>query len=109
MTDLQNIKDCKVLRKLAVGELFNTIGEPVEDSDSGVVRIEGTSAQDGKAGWITTKGNAGTVFAEVASKIYSVMKEVPLHAKFPTETPGETKRVLAEGEAVTVLEGPKSE
>jgi len=109
MTDAQSIKDCKVTRKLAVGELFNTIGEPVEETESGVWRVQGTASKDGKEGWITTKGNAGTVYAEVASKYYSVLKEVPLQKKFSTEDAGETVRELAVGEALNLLEGPKKE
>jgi len=109
MTDAQNIKDCKVVRKLAVGELFDTIGEPAEDTESGVWRVEGVAKKDGKKGWCTTKGNAGTVYAEVSSKYYSVLKEIPLQQKFPTEAAGDDVRMIAVGEALNVLEGPKVE
>merc|ERR1712176_1756498 len=79
-----------------------------EDKDSGIERIKGKALKDDAEGWVTVKGNAGTVYAEVSSKHYSVMFEVPLHKKFPSEG-SETVRELAKGEAIQALEPPKEE
>merc|ERR1712176_326861 len=68
MTDVQDIKSCKVVRKLAVGEFFEVSGEIAVDKEASVSRIEGKALKDGKSGWITLKGNAGTVYAEQTTK-----------------------------------------
>jgi len=109
MTDNQDIKDCKVLRKLAVGELFTLEEGPIEETDAGVTRVKGKALKDDIVGWITTKGNAGTVYAEPSTKHFCVLKEVPLTKKFPSGDCGEEVRKLEKGEAVQGLEGPKEE
>eukprot|EP00927_Polykrikos_kofoidii_P059005 TRINITY_DN5399_c0_g2_i3.p1 TRINITY_DN5399_c0_g2~~TRINITY_DN5399_c0_g2_i3.p1 ORF type:complete len:1960 (+),score=510.81 TRINITY_DN5399_c0_g2_i3:78-5957(+) len=109
MTDNKDMASCKVLRKLAVGELFEAFGEAVEDSDSGVWRVEGRAMKDSKTGWIATKGNAGTTFMEAANKFYSVVKQVDLHKKFPSGDDAEVVRTLSEGESFQVIEGPREE
>jgi len=107
MTDGEDIKACKVLRKLAVDEMFEASGDCVEDKDAGVTRVAGKALKDGKEGWITTKGNAGTVYAEATNKFYSVNKEVALEKRFASGA--EAIRTLEAGETFQVLEGPKEE
>eukprot|EP00929_Paragymnodinium_shiwhaense_P014394 TRINITY_DN1222_c0_g1_i1.p1 TRINITY_DN1222_c0_g1~~TRINITY_DN1222_c0_g1_i1.p1 ORF type:complete len:2051 (-),score=956.61 TRINITY_DN1222_c0_g1_i1:88-6240(-) len=109
MTDAQNINDCKVIRKLAAGELFEITGEPVYDDKAKVWRVEGTALKDGKLGWITTRGNAGTVFAEAATKYYKVVRECPLQKKPNSATETDTVRKLKEDETFELLERPKEE
>jgi len=110
MTDNMDIKDCKVIRKLAVGELFTVEEGPVEEKDAGITRVKGKSVKDEKVGWITIKGNAGTIYAEPSAKHYSVLDDTPLSKKFPSSSSGDDEiRVLAKGEAMQVLEGPKEE
>eukprot|EP00928_Gymnodinium_smaydae_P006786 TRINITY_DN1241_c0_g3_i4.p1 TRINITY_DN1241_c0_g3~~TRINITY_DN1241_c0_g3_i4.p1 ORF type:complete len:1829 (+),score=752.40 TRINITY_DN1241_c0_g3_i4:367-5487(+) len=108
MTDGENINECKVLRKLAVGELFETTAEPKADAETGVKRVHGKALSDGKEGWITTQGNAGTVYAE-AAKCHAVLKEVELHKRFSSVGEPEVVRKLEVGESLQVLEGPKEE
>merc|ERR1712050_676038 len=62
---------------------------------------------DGAEGWITVKGNAGTVFAEVVQKYYAITKESEMNKKF--EEGGEMLRSLEAGEAIQILEGPKDQ
>jgi len=109
MTDNQDIKDCKVLRKLAVGELFTVEEGPTEQADAGITRIKGKSLKDEQVGWITVKGNAGTVYAEASNKHFCVLRDVPLTKKFPSSNPGEEVRMLLKGEAMQALEPPKEE
>jgi len=109
MTDNQDIKECKVIRKLAVGELFTVEEGPIEEKEAGITRVKGKALKDDQVGWITVKGNAGTTFAEASAKHFCILKEVPLTKKFPTSSAGEEVRVLAKGEAMQVLEGPKEE
>lgn len=109
MTDNQDIKDCKVLRKLAVGELFTVEEGPTEQKEAGITRVLGKSLKDEQVGWITVKGNAGTVYAEASGKHFCILRDVPLTKKFPSSNPGEEVRVLLKGEAMQALEGPKEE
>jgi len=109
VTDSKDIKDCKVIRKLSVGELFIVEEDPVDEPGTGITRVKGTCLQDEVTGWITLKGNAGTVFAEPSTKHFCILQETPLTQQFPTARPGDEVRKLAKGEAMQVLEGPKQE
>lgn len=109
MTDHMDIKDCKVLRKLAVGEIFTVEEGPVEEKEAGITRVKGKSLKDETIGWITIKGNAGTVYAEASSKHYCVLHDVPLTKQFASDKNNEVVRTLAKGEAMQVLQGPKEE
>jgi len=109
MTDNFDIKDCKVVRKLAAGELFMVEEGPVQVEDAGISRVKGKSLKDEAVGWVTIKGNAGTVYAEASNKHFCILQDVPLTKRFPTLSAGEEVRVLAKGEAMQVLEGPKEE
>merc|ERR1711971_873712 len=97
----------KVIRKLAEGEMFDAgTVDAKTDSNTGVTRINGKAVSDGQEGWITLKGNAGTVFAEVLPKYYSVLKQVALNKSDSSSSP---LRTLEPGEALQVVEGPKEE
>jgi len=109
MTDNMDIKDCKVIRKLAVGELFTVEEGPLEEKEAGITRVKGKSLKDEQVGWITIKGNAGTVYAEASSKHFCVLQDMSLTKKFPSNNPGEEVRTVLKGEAMQVLEGPKEE
>jgi len=109
MTDDMDIKECKVLRKLAIGELFTLEEGPQEEKAAGITRVKGKALKDELVGWITIKGNAGTVYAEASAKHFCVLQEVPLTKQFPSASSGEEIRKLAKGEAMQVLEGPKEE
>merc|ERR1712186_95484 len=110
MTDNMDIRDCKLIRKLGVGELFTVEEGPVEEKDAGITRVKGKSAKDEKVGWITIKGNAGTVYAEPSAKHYCVLEDTLLSKKFASSSSGDDEiRMLVKGEAMHVLEGPKEE
>jgi hypothetical protein len=107
MTDELDIKNCKVIRKLAVGEVFTVLEGPVEDKEAGITRMKGKTLKDDKDGWITTKGNAGTVYAEASTKHYTVVLEMPLQKKMQMTGTVEEVKMLSKGEVVQSLEGPK--
>jgi len=48
MTDDLDIKNCKVIRKLNVGELFTVEEGPHEDKDAGISRVKGKALSDEK-------------------------------------------------------------
>jgi len=108
MTDELDIKSCKVMRKLTEGEVFAVLDGPVNDKDAGITRVKGKAMKDETEGWITIKGNAGTVYAEASSKHYTVTDDVSLQKQF-SSADAETVRPLEKGEALQVLEGPKEE
>merc|ERR1711957_823574 len=110
MTDDQDMKTCKVVRKLEEGEKFNTCGNEIEDKENGVFRVEGVAVKDDKKGWITTRGNRGSVFAVSqgnTSKKYSATHEIDLQHEFRSASG--LKRKLAAGETSSVCEGPREE
>eukprot|EP00418_Pyrodinium_bahamense_P041526 CAMPEP_0179209472 /NCGR_PEP_ID=MMETSP0796-20121207/104471_1 /TAXON_ID=73915 /ORGANISM="Pyrodinium bahamense, Strain pbaha01" /LENGTH=245 /DNA_ID=CAMNT_0020914431 /DNA_START=1 /DNA_END=737 /DNA_ORIENTATION=+ len=76
--------------------------------DAGITRVKGKCAKDDQEGWVTTKGNAGTVYAAASSKHYCIVQEVPLQKKFATAST-EVVRVLARDEMVLAVEDPKEE
>lgn len=108
MTDVKDIKACKVLRKLDQKEVAKVIDGPTEPDESGVQRIHCKSLKDGTEGWITIKGNKGTVYAEETAKLYNLTNDVALHRKFETDG-AVLVRTLEKGEAIEILEGPKEE
>merc|ERR1712000_479375 len=102
-----DIKDCKVLRKLDRGEVLSVLEGPIEDGNSGVQRIRVSATKDKAEGWVTVKGNAGSVYCEETGKSYNVTREVALQKSFPSESA--EVRMLAAGEAIEFLEGPREE
>jgi len=104
MTDGQDIKDAKVIKKLAEGDTLEATGEVLADA-AGIHRVQGKCVKGGEVGWITTIGNAGTVFAAVMQKQYSVVKEQQVTRKYMPE--GDVVRKAEPGEAFQVLEGPR--
>jgi hypothetical protein len=106
MTDSLDIQSSKVLRKLNEGEFFYSEGEPKEDQ--GITRLMGKAAKDGKEGWVSLKGNAGTMFLKQQTKHYNVLLDTELHKTF--KSPGaEAVKTLTKGEVVELIEGPRVE
>lgn len=102
MTDTFEIKDCQVVKKLAVGDLFAVEEGPLKQEDSGVTRVKGKTLSDEKVGWITITGNAGTTFASASKTHYAIVKEVKLQKTVAANS--EVLKTLAPGEAVQVSE-----
>jgi hypothetical protein len=107
ITDIFDITSCKVIKKMASGDVFTISEGPRSEDSSGVSRVLGKSQKDDTEGWITVTGNAGTVFAKVNEKLLTVKKEVALQQKFATDSPN--IRMLAEDESLEVLDAPKEE
>merc|ERR1719330_549290 len=72
LTNDMNIKDCKVLRKLDKGEVLMVVEGPIDDDAAGVTRIKVKASKDEMEGWVTTKGNAGSVYATESGRTYIV-------------------------------------
>jgi hypothetical protein len=106
ITDVFEIAECKVVKKLAVGEAF-IASEGIVEGENGMKRVKGKSASDDAEGWVTIQGNAGTAYAQLNDKAYTVTREVSLQAKFASDSA--TTRSLSVGEIVEMQEAPKEE
>jgi len=108
MTEGEDAKESATIRKLTVGEILEAQGEPKVDEETKAERMQVKALKDGKEGWISTKGNAGTVYAESRSSYHSTTTEIELHKTFSSEGADAVKN-LAVGHHFQVLEGPKGE
>merc|ERR1712216_980978 len=109
MTDVFDIKACKVVKKVVVGETLQVVGdrEGSKDDKRDLSRLKFRSLRDGKEGWVTLKGNQGTVYMELSKSHYVVNRPVALHVG--ASAGSETVRQLEKGEAVEALEAPNEE
>jgi len=101
LTDMLEIQGCKVLRKLEVGEVLAVTKGPCEVE--GALRFEGRTMKN-ETGWVTIRGNQGTVYCESSTKHYTVSRNVALQKD---SLDSGTVGVLNEGETLEILEGPK--
>jgi len=108
LTDVIDIKNCKVVRKLSKGEGLTVLEGPIEDENTKVPRIKARAASDGVEGWVTVRGNAGSVYAEESGKQVVVCRRVALQTAFEADS-SEVIRELAEEEVLEILEGPTEE
>lgn len=107
LTDSIDIKNCKVVRKLSKGEGLTVLEGPVEDEKTSVPRIRAKAALDGAEGWVTVRGNAGSVYAEETGRQMVVCRAMTMHADFASDS--KTVRSLADEEVLEILEGPEEE
>jgi len=52
----------KAVRPLRVGEILEILAGPLREEKAGLMRVRARVTRDGKEGWATVAGNAGTVF-----------------------------------------------
>merc|ERR1711966_269786 len=73
-------------------------------------RTRARAKKDGKEGWVTIRGNAGSMHAEESGKEYVIAKPVPLQSDFAAVIgDGALVRMLVEKEVLEILEGPREE
>ena len=60
-------KCCKVVKKLQVGDLVIGIEPPIVDPATRLTHVKCKTQKGGVEGWVTLKGNAGTLYAESSS------------------------------------------
>jgi len=108
LTNDMNIKECSVLRKLDKGEALVVLEGPVEDEAAGVTRIRAKATKDNMEGWVTTKGNAGSVYVEESGRTYVVTVAMPLQSTFQSDSAADV-RMLAEQEEIELMDGPTEE
>jgi len=107
--------DSKSLRRLEVGEVVEVLSGPKKEESAEVERMKVKSPTDDLVGWVTPKGNQGTLFLVPGGSIYKVVKETILTSTFSLDDDKEETKKLKEprklkvGETVEVLEFPKKE
>jgi len=62
LTSVLSIAEGKTLRALKVGEAVEALEGPVKEEKAGLMRMRVKTVKDGKEGWATLAGNAGTIF-----------------------------------------------
>jgi len=73
-----------------------------------VTRIHARATKDGREGWVTTKGNAGSLYAEESGRQYTITKAVSLESDFDHDV-STTIRTLEEQESIELLDAPREE
>jgi len=108
ITDVQDIKACKVVKKLTAGEALRCLEDPFTCPSTGATRVRATSVKDQTEGWVTIKGNQGKVYAKECQAHYAIVRDTPIQTSFLSNAASQI-RMLLQGEAVEVTEGPKKE
>merc|ERR1712232_754039 len=80
MTDVFDISSCQVTRKVDIGEALQVIDQQDQqaDDEKEIKRLRFRAVRDGKEGWVTLKGNQGTLYAEPSKSHYVISKGTPL-------------------------------
>jgi len=117
MTLGMSIKDKQAIRRLDVNEVVEVLDGPLKETSYDVLRIRAKALRDGETGWITMKGNQGSVFLVEGGNLFKVVKETIITEAF--ELNGDTadlksllkddRRKLKEGTVLEVQEWPKIE
>jgi hypothetical protein len=104
MTDVSDLKTCKVLKKVVAGEVLQVTETESQDKDLDMGRLKFRSTKDGKEGWVTVKGNQGTIYLELSDSYYRVDKATNLVSAVSVDSI--KVRELSAGEAVESLAAP---
>jgi len=111
-------KETRTLRRMEVGEVVEVLEGPIEDGSAGVMRIRAKAMKDGVEGWVTLKGNQGTVYLKDGGSLFKVVKETIMTPAFELDAvvdkdaskkAKDPTRKLKEGELLEVREFPKKE
>merc|ERR1712113_816087 len=107
MTDNFDLKACKPIRKVDVGEVIEVVDDEQQkaDPDKEIKRMRFRAARDGKEGWVTLKGSQGTIFVDVSPSHYVIDKDIVLYEDWAKGS--EEVRKLKAGEAFEALDPPK--
>mmetsp|Transcript_12353 Transcript_12353/g.33866 ORF Transcript_12353/g.33866 Transcript_12353/m.33866 type:complete len:1994 (-) Transcript_12353:112-6093(-) len=107
MTDVFDIASCKVVRKVDVGEALLVVEGQKEqaDTDKSIKRLKFKGASDDREGWVTLKGNQGTVYAEPSESHYVVDQETAVREALAESSTAVC--LLKAGEIIEGQEAPK--
>jgi len=107
-------KESITVRRLDLNEVVDVLEGPIEDESSGVMRVHAKAMKDGAEGWVSVKGNQGTIYLTDGAVQFKVVKDTIMTGGFELDAPVDKKakdptRKLKEGEFLEVREWPKLE
>jgi len=111
MTDGPGIKGSTTLRRLDLDEIVEVTRGPLREPIAGVLRVRIRALQDDAEGWVTTVGNAGTVFLRECGRRFKVLKEVGLTEALDVDEDPSVEDIqrLQPGEELDVQEWPQKD
>eukprot|EP00930_Biecheleria_cincta_P057710 TRINITY_DN4359_c0_g3_i1.p1 TRINITY_DN4359_c0_g3~~TRINITY_DN4359_c0_g3_i1.p1 ORF type:complete len:1928 (+),score=567.13 TRINITY_DN4359_c0_g3_i1:69-5852(+) len=100
----------KMLRKAESDELIEVLEGPQTDEKTSLSRVKGRALLDNIEGWISIKGNQGSVFLkEVEKPFYTVTSDKEIRLDSECKASGDAVRLLKPGEILEMLSGPQKE
>jgi len=78
MTQDFDLTNCKPIRKVSVGETLELLESEESASAGPLARLRFRALQDGREGWVTLKGNQGTVYLEQSKSHFLLERSVSL-------------------------------
>mmetsp|Transcript_39347 Transcript_39347/g.83859 ORF Transcript_39347/g.83859 Transcript_39347/m.83859 type:complete len:928 (-) Transcript_39347:89-2872(-) len=110
LTEGQGVSDGGSIRRLVVGECLEVLEGPIEENNLHRIRCKVIGEE--KEGWVTVKGNQGSVFVKEGGNNYKVVKETILTENFELDTKSDKKskevtRKLKPGELLEVRQFSK--
>merc|ERR1712187_44316 len=94
----------KIIRKLEAGEVLELFAGPIEEAETGLMKVRAKSVQDAKEGWVTSMGNKGSAYLEPVGTFYKCVKETNLGDG--SEITAKAIRKIVKGEMAQMM-GPE--
>lgn len=102
VSDEHDLQNCKELRRMEKGEIFEVMEGPKrDDSAGGVTRVRGRAWRDGLIGWATVSGSSGAPSMTPVSGVMKAVHPVPITNAVEA---GAEIRSTSNGELLQVLE-----
>eukprot|EP00927_Polykrikos_kofoidii_P021184 TRINITY_DN20135_c0_g1_i1.p1 TRINITY_DN20135_c0_g1~~TRINITY_DN20135_c0_g1_i1.p1 ORF type:complete len:1927 (+),score=457.77 TRINITY_DN20135_c0_g1_i1:93-5873(+) len=111
LTDSEDVKGSKPIRKLEAGEILECIEGPVvRENEGGITRIKAKTVKGGDEGWVTLCGSKGTSYVEESTNHFMIHQDVMLEKEAkPDIKDKESVRLLKKGEIFEASEIPTHE
>lgn len=100
MTDVQDLKRCKVVHKVEIGEPLALIDKQEKTDPAAIKRLKFRGLRHDKEGWVTLKGNQGTTYMEPSQSHYKLTNGTQLRQEMAKDS-----TILRKLEAGIVMEG----
>jgi len=105
MTDVLDLKRCKVVHKVEIGEPLLVINAQEQKDSAAIKRLKFKGLRHDKEGWVTLKGNQGTTYMEASKSHYKLTKATQLRQEMAQDSP--ILRTLEAGVVMEGLDSPK--
>lgn len=100
----------RMLRKAESDELIEVLEGPRTDEKTSLARVKGRALLDNVEGWISIKGNQGSVFLKDFEKpFYTVTSDQEIRLDSECKASGDAVRFVKPGEMLEMLSGPRKE